>query len=184
MKLYLNSFNQAAFPDAASVTAALEGDLSRASGAHASVALDLPREVRLQEGEGESIDGLDVELRVDAPDASHLRTGEGIVEETLQTNLLKTNCPLTGQPDWASLQVRYRGTRIVRESLLRYVVSFRLHRDFHEHCVERIFMDLVSRCRPESLSVEARYTRRGGIDINPFRTNRADAPSRLRTPRQ
>ncbi len=95
--------------------------------------------------------------------------GAGEVEETLTSDLLKSNCPVTGQPDWGSVQIRYRGPRLDRAALLAYIVSFREHSEFHEHCVERIFSDLMAACRPSRLSVYARYTRRGGLDINPWR---------------
>ena len=91
------------------------------------------------------------------------------MQETLRSHLLKSNCPVTGQPDWASVHISYRGLRIDRAGLLRYLVSFRDHAGFHEQCVEQVFCDLMARCRPASLSVEARYTRRGGLDINPWR---------------
>jgi 7-cyano-7-deazaguanine reductase len=93
-----------------------------------------------------------------------------VVDELLVSHLLKSNCPVTGQPDWASVQISYRGPRIDREGLLRYLISFRRHDDFHEQCVERIFVDLMRRCAPERLTVHARYTRRGGLDINPWRS--------------
>jgi 7-cyano-7-deazaguanine reductase len=98
---------------------------------------------------------------------------------------LKTNCPITGQPDWASIQIRYQGPRIDRAGLLKYLVSFRHYGGFHEYCVENIFMDLLKQCHPERLTVYARYTRRGGLDINPFRTNCGDKlPRNVRTARQ
>src|SRR5690606_7238720 len=97
-------------------------------------------------------------------------------EETLASALLKSNCPVTGQPDWARVLIGYRGPRIDRAGLLRYLVSFRDHAEFHEQCVERIFTDLLQRAQPESLSVEARYTRRGGLDINPWRATEGRAP--------
>ena len=104
------------------------------------------------------------------PNAAYLQTDADRVEETLRSELLKSNCPVTGQPDWASVRIGYRGPRIDRAGLLRYLVSFRDHAEFHEQCVERIFVDVLARCRPDALSVEARYTRRGGLDINPSRT--------------
>ncbi|KAG0762280.1 hypothetical protein G6F22_018687 [Rhizopus arrhizus] len=119
-----------------------------------------------------------------APQALRTRPGD-VVEETLASRLLKSNCPVTGQPDWASVQIRYRGAPIDRESLLRYVVSFRQHAEFHEHCVERIFSDIMQACAPEQLTVYARYTRRGGLDINPWRSNFETAPpADVRTVRQ
>ena len=107
------------------------------------------------------------------------------MEETLTSQLLKSNCPVTGQPDWGSVQIRYAGPQIDQAGLLRYIISFRRHNDFHEHCVERMFMDIWQRCRPAKLSVTARYTRRGGLDINPWRTSHpAKPPANVRTARQ
>ena len=107
------------------------------------------------------------------------------VTETLTSNLLKSNCLVTGQPDWGSLQIRYSGAQIEQEGLLQYIVSYRNHNEFHEQCVERIFMDLWTRCKPVKLSVYARYTRRGGLDINPFRTSHPMAlPANVRMARQ
>jgi 7-cyano-7-deazaguanine reductase len=120
------------------------------------------------------------------PDAGLLVADPGmIVEEILASALLKSNCPVTGQPDWADVAIAYRGPSIDRGSLLRYLVSFRDHAEFHEQCVERIFVDLAARCRPQRLSVEARYTRRGGLDINPWRATPGIAPpAPTRGPRQ
>jgi 7-cyano-7-deazaguanine reductase len=136
-------------------------------------------ELRLEELAGETIDDLRVSIdHYGPPDASFLRTHAEDIQETLVSQLLKSNCPVTGQPDWASVQIRYAGPRIDREGLLRYIVSFRGHADFHEHCVERIFMDVLRRCAPRQLEVHARYTRRGGLDINPWRsTGTAIAPN-------
>jgi 7-cyano-7-deazaguanine reductase len=111
--------------------------------------------------------------------------GEPPVEETLTSNLLKSNCLVTGQPDWGSVQIRYAGAQIDQEGLLRYLVSFRNHNEFHEQCAERIFMDLWQQCKPSRLVVYARYTRRGGLDINPLRTSHPMAlPLNVRTARQ
>jgi 7-cyano-7-deazaguanine reductase len=135
--------------------------------------------------DGELIDEIDVEIRDYLPNPGQLVAGRSSVEETLVSNLLKTNCPLTGQPDWASIQIRYKGPRIEHAGLLKYLVSFRQHGGFHEHCVESIFMDVLKQCRPDRLTVYARYTRRGGLDINPFRTNCGDKlPRNVRTARQ
>lgn len=187
LKLYLNSLNQEAFDDADAVRDAIARDLSAAAGGVVDVRFILPSgfsDVAVRALEGASIDDLDVVIQPGLPDGALLAVGSEVADETFVTDLLRSCCPLTGQPDWASLSVRYRGPRIERESLLRYVVSFRLHRDFHEHCVERIFMDVLTRCRPSQLTVQACYTRRGGIDISPFRTNCGDSPARNRTPRQ
>ena len=119
------------------------------------------------------------------PNAAHLRTAGGIAEERLHSALLKSNCPVTGQPDWAEVHIAYAGPRIDHPGLLRYLVSFRDHAEFHEQCVERIFTDIAARCRPECLSVEALYTRRGGLDINPWRgTPGMAAPAEVRALRQ
>jgi len=119
------------------------------------------------------------------PNPELLQTGGGQVEtETLFSHLLKTNCPVTGQPDWASVAVTYSGASIDREGLLRYLVSYRQHQDFHENCVESLFADILQKCRPDNLSVYARYTRRGGLDINPFRSTHKTEPTVCRIARQ
>jgi len=188
MKLYLNSFNQSRFVSVDQVERTMRRDLRQACGSRVEVKVTLPGRFGqqvLEELEGKLIDGINTKISGYKPDAKLLYATGPVVEETLTSNLLKSNCPLTGQPDWASLQVRYRGPKISRAGLLRYVVSFRQHGDFHEHCVERIFTDILQQCKPERLTVYARYTRRGGIDINPLRTNCDDAPpSNRRTARQ
>ncbi|MGH8698360.1 MAG: NADPH-dependent 7-cyano-7-deazaguanine reductase QueF, partial [Burkholderiales bacterium] len=134
-------------------------------------------ELAIERLAGESIDGLDIEVRDYSPRPDTLAADGAPVEETLVSDLFKSNCPVTGQPDWGSVQIRYRGPQIDRAGLLRYLVSFRQHTGFHEHCVERMFVDLRERCRPERLTVYARFTRRGGVDINPFRSNWEQAPA-------
>jgi len=189
-KLYLNSFNQTPFNGFAEVAGVLQRDLSEACGA--SVRLDLlPLGTitgqRLQDLPGECLDGLDIEIDrydLDAELLAGAASGDAVVEETLHSHLLKSNCLVTRQPDWGSVLIRYRGPRIDREALLRYLVSFRRHSEFHEQCVERIFVDLQHFCRPESLTVYARYTRRGGLDINPFRSNFESNILNLRLARQ
>lgn len=185
LKLYLNSFNGSRFEDAQAVRERIEADLSAAAGAPVALRFGLPPQDPVPAGD--SIDALD--LAIDAygpPDAQLLSVDPGtVVEETLHSALLKSNCPVTGQPDWADLAIAYRGPRIDRAGLLRYVVGFRDHAEFHEQCVERVFVDLLGRCRPQALSVEARYTRRGGLDINPWRaTPGTPPPAALRTLRQ
>ena len=118
------------------------------------------------------------------PSPQILKTSASPLEETLHTHLLKTNCPITHQPDWASLLIHYSGPQIHRHSLLRYIISYRQHADFHEHCVERIFIDILQYCRPARLSLQAFYLRRGGIDINPFRSNWQSQPTHYRMPHQ
>ncbi|MGY6270400.1 NADPH-dependent 7-cyano-7-deazaguanine reductase QueF [Achromobacter denitrificans] len=188
-KLYLNSFNQTRLVNAAALRGRLERDLSAAAGARVGLDFFLPQrfpELQMGELDGIYIDKLDIEIDTYEPAPEVLRTRPGeVVEETLASRLLKSNCPVTGQPDWASVQIRYRGAPIDRESLLRYIVSFRQHAEFHEHCVERIFTDIMRACRPELLTVYARYTRRGGLDINPWRSNfEAAPPADQRTVRQ
>jgi len=188
MKLYLNSLNQAVFSTAERVGEVIAQDLSSVSGAAVSVRLHSVDEgVRLAgrpEGfvliDNESVDEIGYEY-----DPGVLsQSSDEIVTERLCSHLLKSNCPVTGQPDWATLLVEYTGPAIDRASLLRYVVGFRQTQDFHEHCVETIFTDLMARFRPEHLTVCARYTRRGGLDINPLRSTAPDATPGPRLIRQ
>ena len=184
-KIYLNSFNGERLVDEAALRARIQSDLSQAAGAPVTMDFGLPP--MGDEGEGECIDGLDIDIdQYGPPDASMLRIdGQDDADEVLVSHLLKSNCPVTRQPDWATLAIAYRGPRIDREGLLRYVVGFRDHCEFHEQCVERVFVDLLARCRPEQLSVEARYTRRGGLDINPWRASPGTPPPPpVREPRQ
>ncbi len=195
-KLYLNSFNSSRFSDAAEVQARLRADLSEAAwrgAAQASsvgVKLLLPElfdREQVAELDGLSLDRLDVECThyTPAPELLSATVSEPPVTETLTSNLLKSNCLITGQPDWASVRISYSGPQIDQEGLLQYLISFRHHNEFHEQCVERIFMDIWSRCQPHKLTVYARYTRRGGLDINPFRTSHPQGlPANVRTARQ
>jgi len=170
LKLYLNSLNAHRFADVEAARRTIMCDLGAAAGADVAVVFGLPP---MGEG-GNAVVLLDEqEINIDhyappAPDFLQASPG-AVVSEFLCSHLLKSNCPVTGQPDWASVHIDYLGPRIDRAGLLRYLVSFREHAEFHEHCVERIFTDLMARCRPQRLSVEARYTRRGGLDINPWR---------------
>jgi 7-cyano-7-deazaguanine reductase len=188
-KLYLNSFAQETLGRRDDLRDALVRDLSAASGGPVEVALHAPEElngVPLHEPEGILLD--DQELAFDSygpPRPDFLSTHEGEACEVLVSHLLRSNCPVTGQPDWGSVQISYTGAPIDRAGLLRYLVSFRRHTEFHEQCVERIFMDLSERCAPRALAVYARYTRRGGLDINPFRsTDPAAEPGNPRGARQ
>ncbi len=186
LKLYLNSLNATRFDSPAQVHATVTADLSAAAGAPVTMAFGLPPFAE-HEDDAVSIDDLDLAIdRYGPPDATLLSADAGdAVAETLHSALLKSNCPVTGQPDWASLRIAYRGPRIDRAGLLRYLVSFRDHAEFHEQCVERVFVDLLARCRPATLSVEARYTRRGGLDINPWRASPGTpSPPPARDPRQ
>ena len=189
LKLYLNSFNGTRFASAAEVRARIATDLSLAAGGEVVVGEGLPLMAANADDAdaGFLLDDLDVAIDdYGPPNPGLLRADAGdVVEEILRSDLLKSNCPVTGQPDWASVRIAYRGPRIDRAGLLRYLVSFRDHAEFHEQCVERIFTDLLARCGVQSLSVEARYTRRGGLDINPWRTSRdRAAPEAGRDERQ
>ncbi|WP_156293163.1 NADPH-dependent 7-cyano-7-deazaguanine reductase QueF [Serratia oryzae] len=188
-KLYLNSFNQTRFPDWETVRNTLQRDLSACAQGEVSVTLchvDQIAGSSIAHFAGECIDAQDINIDDYEFNAGYLQnaTGEQQVEETLVSHLLKSNCLITHQPDWGSVQIRYRGPQINREALLRYLVSFRHHNEFHEQCVERIFNDLLSFCQPQQLSVYARYTRRGGLDINPWRSNVPFEPARGRLARQ
>jgi len=196
LKLYLNSFNNSRFVNLDAVKERLRADLSeavwRGAGRTATIGLRIvPPELfdrePIYELDGLSLDRLDVECTrfTPAPELLKVLPDEAPVTEVLVSNLLKSNCLVTGQPDWGSVQISYIGAAIDQEGLLQYLVSFRNHNEFHEQCVERIFMDIWTRCRPLKLAVYARYTRRGGLDINPFRTSSAQAlPQNTRMARQ
>jgi 7-cyano-7-deazaguanine reductase len=189
LKLYLNSFNQTAFPGLDAVAETLTKDLSRAVGGEVDVEIHLPGTYARPSAtapKGECLDALDVACDTYSLEPEFLRVlGPAIVEETLYSRLLKSNCPVTGQPDWGTIAIRYRGRPIDRAGLLRYIVSFRRHNEFHEQCVERVFCDILERCVPEALAVQAHYTRRGGLDINPFRASAAfSLPDTWLDPRQ
>lgn len=190
-KLYLNSFNQTRFDSNSDVLDCLQKDLSAAAGATISIdmlAADQFEAEEISEFNGINIDGLDVSIEHYEPNAellTHSSNSEDHTTETLFSRLLKSNCPVTQQPDWACVQIQYSGRAIDQASLLKYIVSFRMHNGFHENCVERMFVDIMQRCHPQSLSVFARYTRRGGLDINPWRaTPGMPAPPVVRSARQ
>lgn len=192
-KLYLNSLNHHKMTSEAALTSLLQKDLSNAAGVEVVVELEALQSVSQAPGEKFqsyiSVDKVEADNRpfVYEVDPSLLSCDtSNIVNEQLSSDLLRSNCPVTGQPDWGSLLIDYRGPSIDRESLLRYVVSFRQCQDFHEHCVEQIYADLMHHCQCESLSVYARYTRRGGLDINPYRvsSDRATKAPNLRLIRQ
>jgi len=175
-KLYLNSFNQTKFASAEDVRQVLQADLSACAGEPVEVKLILPEQfssLQFQEFNGTLLDSLDVEIDQYSPNTQYLNVAknEAGVQETLVSHLLKSNCLITSQPDWASIQIRYEGKAIEHEGLLKYLISFRQHNEFHEQCVERIYNDIMQHCQPDKLTVCARYTRRGGLDINPFRSN-------------
>ena len=175
-KLYLNSYNQTRLASHEVLVAQLCADVSAAVGGHVQVRLTLPDDfgaLAMGELEGELLDRLDIEVDSYTPNPALLRlnTETEIVTQTYLSHLLKSNCLVTGQPDWATVQIHYVGASINAEGLLRYLIGFRNHNEFHEQCVERIFVDIMHYCHPMKLSVYARYTRRGGLDINPWRTN-------------
>ena len=196
VKLYLNSFNNLVFADASAVQTRLREDLSAAvwqGGAVMSsvgVQLVLPQDFDkepVHELDGLNLDRLDLECShyQPAPELLTAQSNEAPVTETLTSQLLKSNCLVTGQPDWGSVRISYTGPQIDQAGLLQYIVSFRNHNEFHEQCVERIFMDIWRACKPSKLEVYARYTRRGGVDINPWRTSHPmAAPVNIRTARQ
>ena len=185
LKLYLNSFNNTPFADVEAVKTRLRADLTEAVWRNATP--DLFDREPVHELDGLNLDRLDIDCTQYTPAPALLRAtpNEQPVSEVLVSNLLKSNCLVTGQPDWASVQISYTGDQIEQGGLLQYLVSFRNHNEFHEQCVERIFMDIWTRCKPLKLAVYARYTRRGGLDINPFRTSHPQAlPRNIRTARQ
>lgn len=181
-KLYLNSFNQTKFASWQEVADILQKDLTQCAGEDVDVTIqpisdfdDQP----IANFFGECIDDQDIEITDYEFDPAYLEgaVSEESVTEILHSHLLKSNCLITSQPDWGSVRISYTGKKIDREKLLRYLISFRNHNEFHEQCVERIFTDIMHYCKPELLTVYARYTRRGGLDINPYRTNMGKTPS-------
>ena len=188
-KLYLNSFNQSKFRSFDEVQRIMQRDLQDCAQGEVKVRLNFLsfyQHAVIAELQGECIDQHDIEIHDYAFNSALLEncTGDSVVEETLVSHLLKSNCLITSQPDWGSIRIHYAGKQINREKLLRYIVSFRQHNEFHEQCVERIFCDLMRFAQPEKLTVYARYTRRGGLDINPFRSNFEAVPQNLRLARQ
>lgn len=185
-KLYLNSFHQTPFSSMEEVQTTLARDLSTAAQGIVSVDLYAPAlwKTHLERFSGICLDDLDIETNVYTVDKKLLKTSSRLVEEILYTDLLKSNCLVTGQPDWGSVWMRYVGNQIDHAALLKYFISYRTHNGFAEHCTEQIFCDLLSECAPEKLSVHCRYTRRGGLDINPFRSNFENSPPNMRLIRQ
>ena len=188
-KLYLNSFNQSKFTDFNAVQQTMQRDLIECAQGDVKVRLN-PVAVydaqKIEHLQGDCIDEQDIEITSYEFNANWLKdcVSDEIVEEKLVSHLLKSNCLITNQPDWGTLHIHYVKKKINQEKLLRYVVSFRQHNEFHEQCVERIFCDLMHYAKPEKLTVYARYTRRGGLDINPFRSNFENLPENLRLARQ
>lgn len=189
-KLYLNSFNQTKFSSWDEVTRTLIKDLSACAGGEVTVEIHPVQAYSQQpivDMQGECIDNQDIIIDDYEFNAEYLQSStlEETVNETLHSHLLKSNCLITNQPDWGSVEINYEGKKIDREKLLRYLISFRQHNEFHEQCVERIYTDIMKFCQPSSLTVFARYTRRGGLDINPFRSSHIEKPvNNLRLARQ
>jgi 7-cyano-7-deazaguanine reductase len=190
LKLYLNSFNQTKFDSKQDVEDTIARDLSLAAAKAVDVRLYSPKEFsqfQVENLTGELID--DSQVKIDnfsyQPEllASSIDNSNK-VSEKLVSHLLKSNCLITSQPDWASIQITYQGSKIDRDRLLKYLISFRSHNEFHEQCVERIFSDIKKFCQPDKLTVYARYTRRGGLDINPWRSDFEYDVSNIRLARQ
>ncbi len=188
LKLYLNSLAMSRYASIDEIAGVIRRDLSRITGSQVMIGITPANEFparKIADLPGDCIDDLDVQIDAGSVDAKILKTtGKDSIDEALHSHLLRSNCPVTHQPDMGSILIRYRGPAIDRESLLRYIVSFRQHNDFHETCVERMFLDIKARCRPGKLTVYARYNRRGGLDINPFRSDFETMPENPRLWRQ
>lgn len=187
LKLYCNSFNQTRFASFEDVRQTMEKDLSVRAGGEVRVQLlaaHVFEEMCVVPAEGHCIDDLDIEIAAYEVQPELLKVGSKEVKECLHSHLLRTNCPVTGQPDWATVVVEYQGQEILPESLLAYIVSYRQHTGFHENCVETLFVDIMHHCKPQELRVYARFTRRGGIDINPYRSTQKTETRTHRLARQ
>ena len=190
LKLYLHSFSTKKIKSQEKLSAILSQEISKVSGAKTNVIVNELTSIKLKASvdlPGFCIDDTNVKLSIYNYDPSQLSGSIDTtcqIKETLHSHLFQSNCPVTGQPDWASILISYRGSKINWDGLLAYLVSFREHAEFHEQCVERIFMDIKRYCQPEALTVYARYTRRGGLDINPFRSDFEDSPANFRLLRQ
>lgn len=176
LKLYFNSFNHSKFKSIVEVEKIIQNDLKKTIDSNVTVIINQlghSKQTLIQERfDGECIDDLDIECTKYTVYPNYLSTHNEQVEETLYSDLLKSNCLVTNQPDWGSIQIIYKGNKINREGLLQYLVSFRNHNEFHEQCIERIFIDITKYCKPSELTIYGRYTRRGGLDINPYRSTK------------
>jgi 7-cyano-7-deazaguanine reductase len=187
LKLYLNSFHETIFESLEKVRETLVRDLSEAIEGAIEVRLAPLAETPLNyvsNFSGQCLDDLDIECSIYQVHPDFLTTHSAHTEETVYSNLMKSNCPMTNQPDWASIQIHYVGKQIDHTGLLKYIISFRDQQEFHEQCVEHAFMDIMSRCAPKKLTIYARYTRRGGLDINPYRSTEDTFPKNIRLLRQ
>lgn len=186
-KLYLNSFHQTCFSSVEEVIQVLQNDLTKVVQGEVKIKLISPEnfsQQKLQDFPGICLDKLDIMIEHYQHHPELLKAESAMISETVYTHLFKSNCPITNQYDWASILIRYSGKKIVHEALLQYLISYRQHNEFHEQCAERIFVDIMNQCRPEQLTVYARFTRRGGLDINPFRSNFEKIPENIRLSRQ
>lgn len=187
LKLYLNFLNLERFDSVAAVRTTIAKDLTDKAGRPVDVVLyqiDDLAIANINKPPGRCLDNLEIEVHGYRIDPGTLSTLHAKAEETLYSNLLRTNCPVTGQPDWGTVIIRHRGPQLDPAGLLKYIVSYREHTGFHENCVERIFCDILDRCNPEQLFVQAQFTRRGGLDINPWRANYNVVPEFVRYVRQ
>jgi 7-cyano-7-deazaguanine reductase len=189
LKLYFNSFNQSKLENAEAVTSLIAADISSIIGVDVEVrlyTLDEYYQRGLDECPGDNIDGLDIIVaNHDQPDAGLLSfASQSVVSEQLNSNLFRSNCPVTNQPDWATLYIAYKGQQLDRGALLQYIISYHNHQGFHEQCVEQIYLDLLELMRPLELTVYARFVRRGGLDINPYRTSTSEQVPSIRLVRQ
>jgi len=182
LKLYLNSFNQTAFESHSQVHETMERDLSQA--VEGPMKVEFFQTMPTEGFPGKCLDDLDISTETYRVEPKFLKTGSEHIEETVHSHLVKSNCLATGQPDWGSIYIRYAGPRINHEGLLKYIISYRNHSGFAEHCVEHMYKDIWSQCKPKQLTVYAHFTRRGGLDINPFRSNFEKQPPLLRALRQ
>jgi 7-cyano-7-deazaguanine reductase len=187
LKLYLNSLNNTRFDSDEQVANIIRGDIAKVAGAGVALELLAADDACLAGAalSGHCLDELVVDATGQKPTADmlQLHTG-GATEEKLYSHLLRSLCPVTGQPDWASVWIHYRGEALVHDSLLRYIIAYRTHQEFHEQCVERMFCDIHERTNPDLLHIQAFYTRRGGLDINPFRSTDPEAEPLPRLNRQ
>lgn len=183
MKLYFNSLNNSKFESPEILEKIISLDLSEAAGAPVQITLKKLTDEKTQANlTGEHIDDLDISCSEYLVNSNFLTiSSEKIMEETLCSDLLKSNCLVTNQPDWGSIQIHYKGPQINKEGLLKYLISFRNHNEFHEQCIERIFVDILKHCQPQKLTVYGRYTRRGGLDINPYRSTESVSLENINT---
>lgn len=187
-KLYLNSFNQTKFEDKNEVQKCLTEDLSEKTQSEVGVQLQTLHDIRefhMENYTSFCLDDLDIDIEDYVVNPNYLKVDAEEINEIVHSHLLKANCLVTGQPDWASIEISYKGNKIDHVGLLRYIISYRKHQEFHEQCIERIFTDILRQCNPRELTVEGKFTRRGGLDINPFRTtDKRKMPRKRRLIRQ